>query len=1085
MKIRLPFRYFTKTPLAFSLFVFCYSFSFGQLNGTYTIDANGSGAKNFTSFTNAANALNKSGINSPVVFNIADGTYQEDVYIRTINGSSSTNTITFQSASGDSSKVILTDTTVTNNYSDTTSTLYLDIVSFMTFKQITIQRTGINSAGNSVVRMNSTKGCSFLNDAILTSICEADIIIAHGDSGNVYKNNLFIAPQSAIQDTSRYKGASRYEVNFVFEKNRIELYDSLSNISLWIFNVNTLDISENIFSGVLVAIEIENCTGNIRVSKNNISCAGAGIEALYCRGTAFGPSIISNNRIFVDDLGWNIYEGFGILAEADSNFLIVYNSINIDSFSPYMATGILLSENTYPPFGGKNNVLNNNIVSSRSSYCISVDTIISTDTINYNNLYTIGNIIAIYDTLYETSLSDWQKATGFDLNSISVNPLFSSSTNLYPYSTKLAAGTPVSEVKDDIEGNLRSTSKPDIGPYEFAIFKNDAKVLSIDSPGPGNCGGAYDVYVTLLNTGANTLKTATINWKVDGNVQPSYQWTGALPLLGKAPAIKIGSYFLSAGVPLNIACWITGPNGVTDSNKINDSTFHTLLTGLSGTYTIGGTNPDYVDFPDAIYDLYYRGLCGPVTYNVANGYYYNIIIHSIAGSSKINRVTFQSASGDSSKVIIVSSNIYGFNENVLELDSANYITMNKMTILGIIVLNNTNNDSIANCVNQSGYINEISGNGSTYYNNLINETYTGNFIKDNSRYPKSGPKIINNTFASNLDFSIAIFNSHGFLIQGNKLGSVPGNTDTAKGIYTSGCDGNWQIYGNRISVYGGIGLDLNNTGTGLIANNMISVSVYNDYSGNISINPIGGVSLLADSLNFYFNNIFIKGGTNPNSYGLNTEFNTKYLNIANNNIENHAEGYAISIETDAFINTMDYNNYQPDNNIGRSINGTIGLSLKDWQNITGMDAHSLSINPMYVSSTNLRATNDTLKGKGVQILGIKKDINGLTRPAPPTIGANELGQVGIKTISYKPSITLYPNPAINTLNIESATSNIQSVTIFDATGREVYSETGINFFIPYIRDGKVVVPVNNFPSGIYFVKIGLDNGIYEGKFMKE
>jgi hypothetical protein len=78
----------------------------------------------------------------------------------------------------------------------------------------------------------------------------------------------------------------------------------------------------------------------------------------------------------------------------------------------------------------------------------------------------------------------------------------------------------------------------------------------------------------------------------------------------------------------------------------------------------------------------------------------------------------------------------------------------------------------------------------------------------------------------------------------------------------------------------------------------------------------------------------------------------------------------------------------------------------------------------------------------------------------------------------KGKIALYPNPASTTLTIESASGLIQSVTIFDMTGREVYS-------LQNLRSKSQSVPMNNLPAGIYIVKIGLENGEFTGKFMKE
>jgi len=84
---------------------------------------------------------------------------------------------------------------------------------------------------------------------------------------------------------------------------------------------------------------------------------------------------------------------------------------------------------------------------------------------------------------------------------------------------------------------------------------------------------------------------------------------------------------------------------------------------------------------------------------------------------------------------------------------------------------------------------------------------------------------------------------------------------------------------------------------------------------------------------------------------------------------------------------------------------------------------------------------------------------------------------GIKIPTANSAINIYPNPTTSTLNIESATNPIQSIIIFDATGREVYNQQNLNA-------QNQIVPVRNFPSGAYLVKLGTNEGNYMAKFMK-
>ena len=70
-----------------------------QMSGTYTIDPKGSGSRNFTDFQNAAYQLYVRGINGPVVFEVASGTYSSNpIYLPAVaTASSSARTITFRS----------------------------------------------------------------------------------------------------------------------------------------------------------------------------------------------------------------------------------------------------------------------------------------------------------------------------------------------------------------------------------------------------------------------------------------------------------------------------------------------------------------------------------------------------------------------------------------------------------------------------------------------------------------------------------------------------------------------------------------------------------------------------------------------------------------------------------------------------------------------------------------------------------------------------------------------------------------------------------------------------------------------------
>src|SRR5690349_4233781 len=113
-------------------FSFLSYFSLAQaLFGTYTVGPGG----NYTTLTAAVADLTSKGVSAPVVFKLKDGTFSEQVSIGAITGSSATNTITFESESGDAANVILSFApTSTDNY-----VIRLNNASFVTFRNFSIE----------------------------------------------------------------------------------------------------------------------------------------------------------------------------------------------------------------------------------------------------------------------------------------------------------------------------------------------------------------------------------------------------------------------------------------------------------------------------------------------------------------------------------------------------------------------------------------------------------------------------------------------------------------------------------------------------------------------------------------------------------------------------------------------------------------------------------------------------------------------------------------------------------------------------------------------------------------------------------
>ena len=145
--------------------------TFAQLTGTYTI---GGSIPDYTTFTLAVADLAAVGVSGPVVFDVRDGTYPEQISIAAVTGASATNTITFQSESGDSTAVILTYTpAVSYNY-----TVRYNGCDYVTFSTMTIRAIGatystvidILSSATNINKLPYQVTINFLNEVVYRKV---------------------------------------------------------------------------------------------------------------------------------------------------------------------------------------------------------------------------------------------------------------------------------------------------------------------------------------------------------------------------------------------------------------------------------------------------------------------------------------------------------------------------------------------------------------------------------------------------------------------------------------------------------------------------------------------------------------------------------------------------------------------------------------------------------------------------------------------------------------------------------------------------------------------------------------------------
>ena len=153
----------------------------------------------------------------------------------------------------------------------------------------------------------------------------------------------------------------------------------------------------------------------------------------------------------------------------------------------------------------------------------------------------------------------------------------------------------------------------------------------------------------------------------------------------------------------------------------------------------------------------------------------------------------------------------------------------------------------------------------------------------------------------------------------------------------------------------------------------------------------------------------------------------------------------------------------------------VAVTRKDHKNVSGLGKIG---NISFV-------TENTIAGKTVALTpALAKLISFQETNIPVYLGTDSFvagALTGIVPASNNiEGISIYPNPASQTLNIELGSNIINSITIFDATG-------GVNFskVLNFGKVGEISIPVSNLQAGIYFIKLNMENGSYMAKFMKE
>ena len=993
-----------------------------SLSGTYTIgpDTN----DDFANFNQVAFALNMCGISSSVTFLVDSGTYDESVEFGQVTGATDTSRITI--------KGLGANTVVTNTSGSASNRpiFRFNGAKFFVLDSLTIRRatnvnyfTGVhfmNQADSNTVK-NCTIDCGNIQTSNVNGIVSSSnanyIYNGNNANGLLIDNNTIIGGYFGV--VLRGPSTSVQCVNNTISNNTMT--DQVYYFIYMYYIGNTLITGNDITSGPHTNLNAQGIYAGygknaIKIIKNKIDLNRGSIGIYFYRHNYYSPvqdtAFVANNFVHVDRTTGG--SGMGMYNSYSKKIKYYNNSVSITG----NYTG---SVAMYMYYSCADIIMKNNIfMNDANGYALYSRVSNSNFENDYNNLFTTGSRYT-YLSGNKTDLAAWKAASADGANSVSINPNFFSNSDLHTFSIPMNnLGTPLTSVIDDIDDSLRSATTPDIGADQYTPPANDMAVIEWIAPLSGVALGLDTVKVKVVNYGTANQTNIPIKYSIDGG----QTFTSAV-IAGPINSTDTLDYTFT--VPASMTTYgvyhcLAFTDLANEEVYSNDTVFIDVMacSPFAGTYTLGpDTNDFFGSFTELSSALSSCGVSGAVTILVDSGSFNeNVAFHSVDGASDTTKITIK---GYGDQTVISNSNATPTSRFIFDFNGAKFFVLDSLTIRkdttvnyfwGVHFWHHADSNTVKNCTidcgpnSTSGNIlgivasnsitnygsNGNNANGVVIDNNKIINGYSGIMFRGVSQYTLCYDNhFTNNTFENQYYYPVYTYYQDGNKIIGNTINSGPKTSPYAYAIYSAYGKNALEISKNKINMNrGSYGLYLfrhNYYGTvidtAIVSNNFVHVDrptvggygygIYNNYTKKIK----------------YLNNSVNITGNYANSRAFYMSYYSQGVIIKNNIFRNYANGYAIYSAYSASYYENDYNNLYTSGSRFCYQSGYRN-NLAAWQSATSDAAHSVTIDPEFLSDSNLHTYSVAMMDKGTPLTEVTDDIDGEARSATtPDIGADE------------------------------------------------------------------------------------------------